>query len=141
MPSDFSYVDDGDVYVTVYWGRITLVDILETIMKRAHDSDMKAARAHVVDLSHAVWAETDPHEVHQQLERLRPAFAPPKVRSLFVAAGDFFYGFAIMYALMHVVYGAAKVEVFRDWAGAAGALGTPLASAESWARSRAAAGA
>ena len=141
MPSDYCYLDDSDVYVTVYWGRVTLVGILETIMERAHDPDMKAAKAHVVDLSHAVWEDTGAHDVHHQLDRLRPAFAPPKIRSIFVASGDFFYGLALMYALMHVVYGAAKVDVFRDWGAAAAALGTPLASAESWARSRAAAGA
>ena len=137
MPSDFCYLDDSDVYVTVYWGEVTLVDILETIMKRAHDSDLKAAKAHVVDLSHAEWLDTGAHELHHELERLRPAFAPPKIRSIFVATGDFFYGFALMYALMHVVYGAAKVEVFRTWADAGRSLGAPLGSAESWARSRA----
>ena len=141
MPSDFKYLDDSDIYVTVYWGRVSLVDILETILKRAHDSDMRAAKAHVVDLSDAVWADMDANELHRDLERLRPALAPPKIRSVFVSSNDFFYGLALMYAVMHTVYGAAKVDVFRDWAAAGKALETPLASAESWARSRVAAGA
>jgi hypothetical protein len=139
MPSDFSYIDDSDVYVTVYWGEISIADILETILKRAHDSDLRAAKAHVIDLSHATWTETPPQQVHQELERLRPAFAPPKIRTAFVTPGDFFYGFARMYALMEVVYGAAKVDVYRSWEAAAGALGIPLASAASWARDRIAA--
>jgi hypothetical protein len=140
MPSDFQYLDDSDAYVTVYWGTVTMVDILETIMKRAHDSDMKAAKAHVVDLSNAVWMETPPQQLHKELERLRPAFAPPKIRTLFVTPGDFFFGFARMYALVHVIYGAAKVDVYRSWSDASDALGVSLSSAESWARGRIAAG-
>jgi len=140
MPSDYQYLDDTDVYVTVYWGTVTMVDILDTIMKRAHDSDLKLAKAHVVDLSSAVWMETPPQHLHQELERLRPAFAPPKIRSVFVTPGDFFYGFARMYALVHVIYGAAKVDVYRSWSAASDALGIPLASAESWARGRIASG-
>ncbi len=136
MPSDFSYRDDSDVYVTVYWGEVSIVDILDTILKRAHDSDLRVAKAHLIDLSHAAWVETPPQQVHQELERLRPAFAPPKIRTAFVTPGDFFYGLASMYALMEVVYGAAKVDVYRSWGAAADALGLPLASAESWARDR-----
>ena len=140
MPSDFQYIDDTDVYVTVYWGTVTMVDILETIMKRSHDSDLKAAKAHVVDLSNAVWLEVAPQQLHHELERLRPAFAPPKIRTAFVAPGDFFYGFARMYALVHVIYGAAKVDVYRSWSAASEALAIPLAPAESWARGRVGAG-
>lgn len=136
MPSDFSYRDDSDVYVTVYWGEVSIVDILDTILKRAHDSDLRVAKAHLIDLSHAAWVETPPQQVHQELERLRPAFAPPKIRTAFVTPGDFFYGLASMYALMEVIYGAAKVDVYRSWGAAADALGLPLASAESWARDR-----
>jgi hypothetical protein len=139
MPSEYQYLDDTDVYVTVYWGTVTTVDILETIMKRSHDSDLRAAKAHVVDLSNAVWMETPPPQLHEELERLRPAFAPPKIRTVFVTPGEFFYGFARMYALVHVVYGAAKVDVYRSWTAASEALGIPLASAESWARGRSAA--
>ncbi len=136
MPSDFCYRDDSDVYVTVYWGSVSIVDILETILKRAHDPDLKAAKAHLVDLSHAAWTETPPMQVHEELSRLRPAFAPPKIPTAFVTPGDFFYGFARMYALMEVIYGAAKVEVYRSWDAASAALGIPLASAEAWARDR-----
>ena len=136
MPSDFSYRDDSDVYVTVYWGTVSIVDILETILERAHDSDLKNAKAHLVDLSHAAWAETPPHQIHQELQRLRPAFAPPKLPTVFVTPGEFFYGFARMYALMEVIYGAAKVDVFRTWGDASAALGIPLASAEAWALDR-----
>ena len=136
MPSDFSYRDDSDVYVTVYWGEVSIVNILDTILKRAHDSDLRVAKAHLIDLSHAAWVETPPQQVHQELERLRPAFAPPKIRTAFVTPGDLFYGLASMYALMEVVYGAAKVDVYRSWGAAADALGLPLASAESWARDR-----
>ena len=137
MPSDFSYRDDTGVYVTVYWGTVTIVDILDTILSRAHDSDLKDAKAHIIDLSHAAWAETPPRQVHEELDRLRPAFAPPKIRTAFVTPGEFFYGFARMYALMEVIYGAAKVDVYRSWGAAGEALGIPLGSAEAWARGRA----
>jgi len=140
MPSDFSYRDDSDIYVTVYWGTVSIVDILDTILKRAHDSDLRAARAHVVDLSHATWSETPPTQLRQEMERLRPAFAPPKVPTAFVTPGEFFYGLARMYALMEVIYGSAKVDVHRSWDAASAALGIPLASAEAWARDRSRAG-
>ena len=136
MPSDFCYRDDTDVYVTVYWGSVSIVDILETILKRAHDSDLRAAKAHIVDMSLATWAEAPTSQVREQLERLRPAFAPPKIPTAFVTPGEFFYGLARMYALMEVIYGGAKVEVYRSWDAAAAALGIPLASAEAWTRER-----
>src|SRR5262245_7189057 len=140
MPSDFRYLDDSDVYVTVYWGPLSTADILDTILKRSHDSDLKAAKAHVVDLADAVWSGTEiPHD-HATLERMRPAFAPPKLRTAFVAPGDFVYGLALMYALFHAAYSAARVDVHRTWGEAAAALDIPLASAEAWARERIAAG-
>ncbi|HEY6571723.1 MAG TPA: hypothetical protein VI198_00260, partial [Candidatus Eisenbacteria bacterium] len=100
-------------------------------------SDLRAAKAHIVDLSHADWAETPPRQVHEELDRLRPAFAPPKLPTAFVTPGEFFYGFARMYALMEVIYGAAKVDVYRSWSAAGDALQIPLAGAETWARERA----
>lgn len=136
MPSDYCYLDDSDVYVTVYWGTVSIIDILDTILARAQDSDLKVAKAHLIDLSHAAWTETPPQKVHDELARLRPAFAPPKVPTAFVTPSDFFYGFARMYALMEVIYGAAKVDVYRSWDAASAALGIPLASAEAWARDR-----
>lgn len=140
MPSDFRYLDDCDVYVTVYWGTLSTLEILDTIVKRSHDSDIKAAKAHVIHLANSAWSETAiPHD-HAVLEKLRPAFAPPKLRTVFVAPGDFVYGFALMYGLFHVVYSAAKVDVHRTWSEAAGALGMSLSSAEAFARERIAAG-
>jgi hypothetical protein len=140
MPGDYHYLDDSDAYVTVYWGRLSLVDILETISSRAQDPDLKDAKVHIVDLSEASWVELPPAVLHDQVEQLRPAFAPPKIRTVFVTPGEFFYGFARFYAIVHVVYGAAKVEVVRSWKEAATAAGASLASAESWARERVAKG-
>jgi hypothetical protein len=140
MPGDYHYLDDSDAYVTVYWGRLSLVDILETISSRAQDPDLKDAKVHIVDLSEASWVELPPAVLHDQVEQLRPAFAPPKIRTVFVTPGEFFYGFARFYAIVQVVYGAAKVEVVRSWKEAAAAAGASLASAESWARERVAKG-
>ena len=140
MPSDFRYLDDCDIYVTVYWGALTTTDILETIVKRSHDSDLRAAKAHVVDMANATWAETSLPRDHTVLERLRPAFAPPRLRTMFIAPGDFIYGFALMYGLFHIVYSSAKVDVQRSWGDASRALGLPLDSAEAWTRQRIAAG-
>jgi hypothetical protein len=140
MPGDYHYLDDSDAYVTVYWGRLSLVDILETISSRAQDPDLKDAKVHIVDLSEASWVELPPAVLHDQVEQLRPAFAPPKIRTVFVTPGEFFYGFARFYAIVQVVYGAAKVEVVRSWKEAATAAGASLASAESWARERVAKG-
>jgi hypothetical protein len=141
MPGDYHYLDDSDAYVTVYWGTISILDILETISLRALDPDLREAKVHVVDLSRATWTETPPEIIQHEVERLRPAFAPPKIRTLFVTPGEFFYGFARMYAIVHVVYGAAKVDVSRSWAEAAAKAGVDLGSAEAWAASRAAKGA
>lgn len=140
MPGDYRCIDECDVFVTVYWGRLSLVDILDTISRRIHDPDLPSVKANVIDLSHATWTDLPPQYIHDQLDRIRPAFAPPKVRTVLVAPGEFFYGFAHMYALVQVVYGAAKVEVVRSWKEAAGALAIDLKEAESWARSRATSG-
>ena len=140
MPGDYRCLDEPDVFVTVYWGRLSLVDILETISRRIHDPDLTSVEANVIDLSHATWTDTSPTYVHAELDRLRPAFAPPKVRTVLVAPGEFFYGFARMYALVQVVYGAAKVDAVRTWKEAADSLGIDLAAAEAWARARAASG-
>jgi len=140
MPGDYCCIDPCDVFVTVYWGRLTLVDILDTISRRLHDPDLPSVKANVIDLSHATWTEVPPQYIHDQLDRIRPAFAPPKVRTVLVAPGEFFYGFARMYALVQVVYGAAKVDTVRSWKEAAEVLGIDLKDAESWARSRATSG-
>ena len=137
MPGDYRCIDECDVFVTVYWGRLSLVDILDTISRRLHDPDLPSVKANVIDLSHATWTEIPPHYIHDQLDRLRPAFAPPKVRTVIVAPSEFFYGFARMYALVQVVYGAAKVDAVRSWEEATEALGIDLREAQSWAQSRA----
>ncbi len=140
MPGDYHYIGDQEIVVTVYWGQVSLVDILDTISRRVHDSDLHDAKGNVIDLSDATWAETPPQYVHEELNRLRPAFAPPKVPTVFVTPGEFFYGFARMYAIVHVVYGAAKVEVVRSWGEAAKVLGRDLREAETWARRRVSSG-
>ncbi len=140
MPGDYRCIDECDVFVTVYWGRLSLVDILETISRRIHDPDLTSVKANVIDLSHATWTDISPTYVHDELDRLRPAFAPPKVRTVLIASGEFFYGFARMYALVQVVYGAAKVDAVRTWKEAADSLGIDLAAAEAWARARASSG-
>jgi len=138
MPGDYQCIDECDVFVTVYWGRVSLVDILDTISRRTHDPDLPSVKANVIDLSHAEWNDVPAKISHDDLERLRPALGPPKVRTILIAPGEFFYGFARMYALVQVVYGAAKVDTVRTWAEASSALAIDLASAESWARARAA---
>lgn len=137
MPGDYCCIDESDIFVTVYWGKLSLVDIMDTITRRLHDPDLTTVKANVIDLSHATWTDIPPKYSHDELERLRPAFAPPKVRTILIAPGEFFYGFARMYALVQVVYGAAKVDVVRSWKEAAGALGIDLARAEAWAKERA----
>lgn len=140
MPGDYRYLDDADVVVSTYWGTISLVDILDTITHRASELPEHHPRASVVDLSAARWTETPPKFVQHEMERLRPALAPPKVRTVFIATGDFFYGFARMYAIVHNIYGAANVDVARTWADAAKILGMDLGGAERWARERVASG-
>src|SRR5512146_1526135 len=99
MPGDYAYLDDCDQYVTSYWGRISLLDILETISQRLRDPDVQDARLHVIDLSPADWIDAPPKLIHGELDRLRPAFAPPKVPTILIAPGEFFRGFARMYAV------------------------------------------
>ncbi len=141
MPGDYHYLDDSDVYVTAYWGRLSLFDILETISHRAEDPDLRDAKVHVIDLSNATWTETPAALVQAQAEKLRPAFAPPKMPTILVAPGEFFFGFARMYAIFQVIYGGSKVGVVRSWAQAKLQTGAALDSAEAWAAARAAAGA
>jgi len=140
MPGDYRYLDDADIVVSTYWGTISLVDILDTITHRASEMPEHHPRASVVDLSTARWTETPPKFVQHEMDRLRPALAPPKVRTVLIAPGDFFYGFARMYAIVHNIYGAANVEVTRSWAEAAKLLGMDLTGAERWARERSATG-
>jgi len=140
MPGDYCCIDESDIFVTVYWGKLSLVDIMDTISRRIHDPDLTSVKANVIDLSHATWTDLPPKYGHDELERLRPAFAPPKVRTILIAPGEFFYGFARMYALVQVVYGAAKVDVVRSWKEATSALGIDLSRAEAWAEERAVSG-
>ena len=140
MPGDYRCIDECDIFVTVYWGKLSLVDILDTITRRLHDPDLPSVKANVIDLSHATWTDLPPKYSHDELERLRPAFAPPKIRTVLVAPGEFFHGFARMYALIQVVYGAAKVDVVRSWKEAEGILAIDLASARAWAEERALSG-
>ncbi|HEX9710583.1 MAG TPA: hypothetical protein VGB42_11545 [Candidatus Thermoplasmatota archaeon] len=140
MPGDYHYLDDSDAYVTVYWGTISILDILETISNRARDPDLKEARVHVIDLSNATWVEVQPAVLHDQVDKLRPAFAPPKVRTMFVTPGEFFYGFARFYAIVQIVYASRSVEVVRSWDAAAAAAGLDLSSARAWVTERVALG-
>ena len=71
MPGDYRCIDECDVFVTVYWGRLSLVDILDTISRRIHDPDLPSVKANVIDLSHPTWTEVPPQLIHDQLERLR----------------------------------------------------------------------
>ena len=136
MPGDYHYLDEIDIVVSAYWGTISLSDILDTITRRAQEMPEHHPKASVIDLSYAQWNEITPKYIHQEMERLRPALAPPKVRTVFVAPGDFFYGFARMYALVHVIYGAANVDVVRSWADASKLLEVELGAAEAWAKKR-----
>jgi len=140
MPGDYRCIDECDVFVTAYWGKLSLVDILDTITRRLQDPDLPSVKANVIDLSQATWSDFPPKYTHDELERLRPAFAPPKVRTVLVAPSEFFYGFGRMYALIQVVYGAAKVDVVRSWKEAASVLAIDLAPAEAWAKDRAKSG-
>ncbi len=140
MPGDYHYLDDSDAYVTVYWGKLSLLDLLETILSRAQDPDLKTAKVHVIDLSEPTWAEAPSERLHDQVDRLRQAFAPPKMRTILVAPGEFFYGFARFYAIVQVVYASARVDVVRSWDEAAAAAGMDLTSARAWAKERIARG-
>lgn len=137
MPGDYHYLDESNVVASTYWGPISLLDILETITHRVSELPEHHPKASLIDLSAAQWVETPPKFMHQEMERLRPALAPPKVRTIFIAASDFFYGFARMYAIVHNIYGAANVDVVRSWGEAAKMLGMDLSAAEAWSRDRA----
>ena len=137
MPGDYRYLDESTIVITTYWGTISLLEILDTISRRIKELPEHHPRASVIDLSNARWVEIAPRIVHQEIERLRPALAPPKVRTLFIAPDEFFYGFARMYALVHVIYGAADVEVVRSWTEAEKLLEMDLTNAEKWTRDRA----
>lgn len=136
MPGDYHYLDENKLVVSTYWGTISLVDIMETITHRIGELPKHHPNASLIDLSGARWAEPHPKFEQREMERLRPAFAPPKVRTLLIASSDFFYGFARMYALMHTVYGAANVDVVRTWAEAGQLLGMDLSAAERWSLER-----
>lgn len=137
MPGDYQYFDESSIVVTAYWGTTSILDILDTITRRLREMPEHRPKASVVDLSNARWTEVPTRLIHQEIEGLRPALAPPKVRTVFVAPNDFFYGFTRMYAIVHVIYGAANVEVVRSWSEAAKLLGVDLAAAEKWVRERA----
>jgi hypothetical protein len=137
MPGDYRYLDESTVVVTTYWGAISILDILDTITRRIREMPEHHPRASVIDLSNATWTEVPSRKLHQEIEGLRPALAPPKVRTVFVAPGEYFYGFARMYAIVHVIYGAANVDVARSWSEAARMLDVDLATAEKWAMERA----
>jgi hypothetical protein len=138
MPGDFHYLDESEIVISSYWGTVTLVDILETITRRAREMPSHHAEASVIDTTEARWTDVPPKFVREQVQSLRPALAPPKVRTVFIAPGEFFNGFARMYALMHSIYGAANVEVVRSWDEASKLLGVDLAEAQQWAKERAA---
>lgn len=134
MPGEYRYLDESTIVVTTYWGTITLLDILDTITRRIQELPEHHPKASVIDLSNARWTDVPPRFVHQEIERLRPALAPPKVRTIFIAPDEFFYGFARMYAIVHVIYGAAQVDVVRSWTEAEQMLQMDLMKAEEWAR-------
>lgn len=140
MPGAFAYLDDCDLYVTAYWGGVSLPDLLETISHRMQDPDLGDARWHVIDLSNATWSEPLPNLAHADLQRVRPAFSPPKVPTVLVAPSEFFFGFARMYAIFQVAYGGARVEVARSWSDATALTGANLKPAEAWSRAHAGGG-
>ncbi|MGE5175525.1 MAG: hypothetical protein ACM3JJ_04045, partial [Hyphomicrobiales bacterium] len=140
MPGDYAYLDGSDLYVTTYWGRLSLLDILETISQRMKDPDLREAKLHVIDLSNATWTEAPATLVHDQLDRLRPAFAPPKIPTVLVAPSEFFFGFARMYAVFQVTYGGSKVDVARSWSEAASRTGVALEEAQAWSNRHASGG-
>lgn len=136
MPGDYRFLDESTIVVSTYWGTISLVDILETITQRVSQLTEHHPRASVVDLSAAKWTETPRKFVEHEMERLRPALAPPKVRTVLIAPSDFFFGFARMYSIVHKIYGAANVDVTRTWEQAAQMLEMDLSAAEAWSRDR-----
>src|SRR5262247_1764497 len=135
MPGDFHYVDENGVLVTTYWGELSIVDILETVLRRGHDPRIHEAKANVIDLSSATWSDPTTRMVRDEIERLRPALGPPKARNtVFIAPGDFFYGLCRMYALVQAIFSGAHVDVVRSWNAASELLHIDLADAEAWSR-------
>jgi len=134
MPGDYYFEEEIGVFITAYWGEVSLVDILDVILRRAHDPRLQSATANLIDLSSATWVEAPPTFLREQVERLRPALGPPKARTVFVAPGELFYGLARMYAIVQIIYGGASVEVVRSWGAAAKLLAVDLEQAEAWAR-------
>lgn len=137
MPGDYCYLDEGSIVVTTYWGTTSILDILNTITRRIREMPEHHPKASVIDLSNARWDDVPPRLIHREIEKLRPALAPPKVRTVFIAPNDFFYGFTRMYAIVHVIYGAADVEVVRSWTEAEKLLGVDLSHEKKWASERA----
>ena len=140
MPGDYYFEEGSRVLVSLYWGRVSLADIMETIERRTHDPDMPDAKASVILLADAEWVEVPADFVRKSVERLRLALGPPTVRTVFVTPEDFWFGFTRMYAIVHELYGWSKIDVVRTWGEAASILGMDLSAAENWVRQRSAAG-
>ncbi|HEY7728184.1 MAG TPA: hypothetical protein VID50_06985 [Candidatus Eisenbacteria bacterium] len=137
MPGDHHYDPESGVFVTCYWGEVSLADILGTIEERNRDRRLEGARASVIDITNAWWAEVPVSFTREKLDRLRPALAPPAVHTVFVAPMEFWYGFVRMYAIVHEIYGGSRIDVVRSWPEAAEAVGRDLSQAEAWSRLRA----
>jgi hypothetical protein len=140
MPGDHHYEPESGVFVTSYFGEVSLADIMTTIEERNRDPRLQGARASVIDLTHAWWAEVPISFTREKLDRLRPALAPPPTRTVFVAPMEFWYGFTRMYAIVHEIYGGSRIDVVRSWPEAGEVLGRDLKQAEAWSRLRAATG-
>jgi hypothetical protein len=140
MPGDHHYDPESGVFVTCYWNEVSLADILGTIEERNRDPRLQGARASVIDLTGAWWAEVPISFTRDKLDRLRPALAPPPIRTVFVSPMEFWYGFTRMYAIVHEIYGGSRIDVVRSWPEAAEVLGRDLRQAEAWTRLRSAAG-
>lgn len=136
MPGDHHYEAESGVFVTCYWGQVSLADILSTIEERNRDPRLQGARASVIDVTNAGWTEVPISFTREKLGRLRPALSPPAIRTVFVAPSEFWYGFTRMYAIVHEIYGGSRVDVVRSWPEAAEMLGRDLKRAEDWTRRR-----
>ena len=139
MPGDHHYEPESGVFVTCYWAEVSLEDILTTIEQRNRDPRLQGARASVIDLTNARWAEVPISFTREKLDRLRPALAPPPIRTVFVTPTEFWHGFTRMYAIVHEIYGGSRIDVVRSWPEAAEVLGRDLKQAEAWTRIRASA--
>jgi hypothetical protein len=141
MPGDHHYEPESGMFVTCYFGEVSLADILSTIEERNRDPRLVDARASAVDLTYAWWAEVPISFTREKLDRLRPALAPPMLRTVFIAPMEFWYGFTRMYAIVHEIYGGSRIDVVRSWPEVAEVLGRDVKQAEAWSRLRASAGA